>query len=385
MKTKFLTLLLFATQISFAAYEDHFPTYYEYCTGTRWKLKSGEVGGSPGHSFNYIHGLCKDYTSDYPQVIPCSEVSKELKEQYPHNGVGISLDKNFSNVTWVAIPGRDLTIFGESERSPITLENIETAIKRVTDLKVFHDVRMKPEKFQNLEFNSPEYLETTARETIGTDYAVNWARTLHCVRIPFPSSRLKKLSDYLNQANLQYRTGPGYQWDKVKNNCTHLAINMGNTLGINKAISTDQDGIKQLFNLALPANTFMMYADLAVLNKLKKRKLRKLVEEKGFSPLQLGSLLMKYEAYADGEYFDTKDLTVLTLPRVKKPHRLLDNPKKYERFINEETTELKNNAEAWLTKYQQLFEKLASNEKDLTFGSYLKSQILLAEKILAEI
>lgn len=382
MKNLILALPLLISSVALASYEDHFPAYYEYCSGTQWKLQSGDVGGSPGHGFNYIHGLCKDYRSSYPQVIPCSEVDPLLLSQYPHQGVGISLDKNYSNVSWVAVPGRDLMFFGNQKRKAIQNKDVETIVRKVTDLKVFHDVVMKPEQYSSMEVNSAEYLKATALDTLGTDYAVNWARELHCVRIPVVSSSLKKLADYLNQANSQYRTGPGYKWDKIKNNCTHLAINMGNVLGINKAILTDRHIVRQIFNLALPSNTFLMYADLAVLNKLSSRKLEKSVKLDSYHPLQLGSLLMKYEVYPPGDRFLTDNLSVLTLPRVLKPLRLLSTPRKYEKYFTSERTDVASNAEIWLEKYSAFYNDIKKGERNSAYAGYLRKQIELAEEII---
>jgi hypothetical protein len=296
--------------------------------------------------------------------------------------VGISLDKNFSNVSWVAVPGRNLMFFGNQKRKSIQSEDVETIVRRVTDLKVFQDVVMKPEQYANMEVNSEEYLKATALDTLGTDYAVNWARELHCVRIPVASSSLRKLADYLNQANSQYRTGPGYKWDKFKNNCTHLAINMGNVLGINNAIKTDRHIVRQIFNLALPSNTFLMYADQAVLNKLSPRKLKKSVREDGYHPLQLGSLLMKYEVYPSGDRFLTNNLSVLTLPRILKPLRLLATPRKYEKYFTSEHTELVSNAEIWLEKYSSFYNDLKKGQRNSAFANYLRKQIKLAEEII---
>jgi hypothetical protein len=173
-----LPLLLLSLRL-LASYEEHFPVYFEYCTGTQWKLQNGEIGGSPGHGFTYIHGLCKDYRSSYPQVIPCSEVSYDLREKYPHDGVGISLDKNFSNVMWVAVPGREMMLNGNIERKSIGQDDASVHIKNITKLKVFDEVISKSDELKGMTPGTPEYLEVIAKSTLGTDHAVNWARELH--------------------------------------------------------------------------------------------------------------------------------------------------------------------------------------------------------------
>lgn len=386
MKKYLLSLsVLMVSSFASAAYEDHFPTYFEYCTGTQWKLQSGEEGGSPGHGFTYIHGLCKDYRSSYPQVIPCSEVDQELQAQYPHDGVGISLDKNFSNVMWVAVPGRDLTFFGDKERKAITHDDVKEVIEKVTKLKVFQDVIHKGAVPATLLANSQAYLEAVADATLGTEYAVNWARELHCVRIPTPAKTLTALAKFLNEANLQYQSSPGYEWDKLTNNCAHLSINSSHVMGVNKPIKVDQKFIKKLTNLALPANTFLMYADLAVLAKMPSNKLlSKVIPQKGFHPVQVGSIMNNYPAYPTGDKFVTEGLGVLTAPRLAKPHKLLATPEKYEKkYMTPEHTELKANAEMWLARYERLLGTLRPEQRNTKLESYLQEQLNISQRIIS--
>lgn len=379
----FLPLLVISA-VAHAAYEDHFPVYFEYCSGTQWKLQNGEKGGIPGHGFTYIHGLCKDYRSSYPQVIPCSEVSPELREKYPHDGVGVSLDKNFSNVMWVAVPGRDLTFYGESERKPITHADVQKVIQRVIDLKVFQDVVHKGEKPRSLPFNSPEYLESVADETLGTEYAVAWARELHCARIPAPVESLPAVAKFLNESNNQYKEGPGYEWSKVSDNCAHLAINSSHAMGINDSIKTSQGGIKKLFNMALPTNTFLMYADLSALKKKPSlRKLEKALNNKGFTPVQVGSIIENHPAFPSGEKFNTDDLKVLTAPRPKSPLKFLATPEKYEKkYMTSQNSDLKANAEMWQAHYQKLIDKLSNEQKGSVLEQYLNEQLELTKAII---
>lgn len=370
MKTISFFILALTTLSAQAAYEDHFPTYFEYCTASQWKTVEGDKGGPAGHGFTYIQGLCKDYSQNYPQVLPCDEVSAESKSRYPHEGVGISLDLTFSNVSWVAVPGRDLLISGETERKPIQEEDIRPHVQKIIDLRVFEGVKLKPAAFQTLQIGSPEYNEKAALSTLGTDHAVNWARELHCVKIPFHKSKLKAVSEFLNQSNLKYKDGPEYKWSMISNNCAHLSINTSHVLGINGSIGTDQFILKQLTNLAVPANLFMMYADLAVLNKPKARS--------AFTPLQVGSLLSYYPAYETGSKFDTKDLKMMTLWRVKKPLKLLMNPRKYLKYQTAENTDLKANATKWRSLYTNFLKMTPANQSN----EYLEKQLQLSEEIL---
>lgn len=364
MKPLIYILVALTSLQAFGAYEDHFPTYFEYCTASQWKTVKGEKGGPAGHGFTYIHGLCKDYSQNYPQVVPCDEVTQT---QHPHEGVGISLDLNYSNVSWVAVPGRDLILFGDIKSKAIQEDDIKLQVKKITDLKVFEGVKLKPAIFQTLQMGTPEYLEQAAIDTLGTDHAVNWARELHCVKIPFNKNKLKSVAEFLNQANLKYKDGPEYKWSMISNNCAHLAINTSHVLGINGSIGTDQFILKQLTDLAVPANLFMMYADLAVLKKPKAKS--------SYTPVQVGSLLGYYPAFETGSKFDTKDLRMMTLPRITKPFKLLMTPRKYKKYQTIENTDLKANAAKWRTLYSKFLQNSASNE-------YLENQLQLSEEIL---
>lgn len=384
MKKYLLSLsVLMASSLATAAYEDHFPTYFEYCTGTQWKLQSGEEGGSPGHGFTYIHGLCKDYSADYPQVIPCSEVSQEQKENYPHDGVGISLDKNFTNVMWIAVPGRDLMYNGGIERKPVLNADVSEQVSKITELKVFEGVKSKSGNLSSFTYGTDEYLSAIALDTLGTDHAVNWARELHCVKIPAPKESLPKVAEFLNQSNNQYRGDKEYVWSKFNNNCVHISINASHAMGISKSIKTDQKFPKMLTNMALPANGFLMYADLAVLGKMpSNRLLEKVLPKKGFYPVQVGSIMEVHKVYPSGDHFKTDDLGVLTAPRVKKPWKLLATPRKYEaKYMTPENSQLKANAEMWISCYEKLLNDLKPSQKGTIVEEYLTQQLELSKRI----
>lgn len=380
---KFFPLLILST-ISQAAYEDHFPVYYEYCTGTQWKLQGGEPGGSPGHAFTYIHGLCKDYRSDYPQVIPCSQVSAKLKGKYPHSGVGISLDKNFSNVMWVAVPGRDLMLFGDKDPKSISKADVKKHVEKINDLKIFDKVIHKSVDKKNIPRNSPAYLSEVAEDTLGTDHAVSWARELHCVKIPATEDSLTKAAQFLNDSNNQYKEGPSYEWSKLSNNCVHLSLNTSSAIGLNDSILVDQKFIKKLSNMALPANGFLMLADEAVLaSPPSKRELKKSLEKSGLNPTQVGSLINSYDAFPSGEVFDNEELKVLTAPRVKKPFKLLATPEKYEKkYMTPQNSDLKANAQMWAKRYEKLLAELKAKERGSEVERYLRKQLELSYKIL---
>ena len=112
---------------------DLYAASIEYCDGSQLNYKNAGSGGTGGHAFIYVEGLCKDYTKSYPQVIPCSEVSETHKNRFPHQGVGISLDSDLRNVSWIAVPGREV-FFG--------VQSVDELINHSIKYKVFDGVKL---------------------------------------------------------------------------------------------------------------------------------------------------------------------------------------------------------------------------------------------------
>lgn len=374
-----VTVAVFVLTLSFfaqASYESYFPQYYEYCTATQLKYRpeffDGAVGGPGGHGFMYIHGLCKDYSKSYPQVIPCDENSS-------HEGVGISLDSDYANVAWVAVPGRDLMMFGDIERRAVTEEDIEAVARKAIDLKIFENVKMKPDYVTKNAFNSIDYQKAAAVYSIGTDIAVNWARELRCVRIPVNKEAIGAAADYLNGVNNKYYLGnKTYEWSMIKNNCTHLAMNTSHAMGINSSIETDRSILRQIFNLAVPANAYLMYMDKALLKNVNEKKILKSKAYKkfGYHPSQVGTLMIHLKAYPDNVMFETSELKSITLPR-KNILKIGTTPASYDKYARPENTQLLENAKRWKSVYEGM-----TFRRDKGLQIYLQNQKDLIDAII---
>jgi len=388
MKNLFL-LSLVTVSSAWASYEDQFPQYFEYCTGSQVKYQpayfNGAVGGKGGHGFMYIHGLCKDYTKTYPQVIPCSKV-KNVESRFSHAGVGVSLDSDFKNVSWVAVPGRGLTMFGNLPRKEVTTQDIDQIIDESLKLKIFENVEMSTKSVNNLELNRPGYERAAVLTTIGTDVAVNLGRELRCVRIPVPPKAVEAAAEFLNaENNKYYQTGKKFEWSGMANNCTHLALNTSHAMGMNKLEKTDQFIIKQIFDIAIPANAYLLYADQAVLNKITNRELANSsqLKEFGYHPAQVGSLMLRYNAYPESVMFKTEDLTAITAPR-KRILKMFATAGSYDEYLaqsDDENVLLLDNAKRWVKTYSSLLQKLPHSELNLDQRIYLEGQKDLSLKI----
>lgn len=378
MKKSFIGLALLYSGLSLAAgYDDHFPNYFEYCTGTQVKYQpayfGGGEGGPGGHGFMYIHGLCKDYSKNYPQVVPCSSNAN-------HKGVGVSLDSDYSNVAWIAVPGRDLTMFGEKKRSAITEADVQSVAQRAVDLKIFENVKMKPDYVTKHRFNSVQYQKAAAIYSMGTDLAVAWGRQLRCVRIPVTRSAITAAANYLNSVNDKYyKNNVPYEWSGFKNNCTHLVMNTSHAMGINASIETDRNELIQLFNVAVPANAYLMYAEKAVLKEADEDEITDSTSFKkhGFHASQVGSLLIPIKVFPDNVMFRTSELKAFTMPR-RNILKMRATPESYDRYMTDENTVLTENARRW----QDLYQKMDGSRESQKFQNYLKQQQQLTRNIL---
>lgn len=344
---KFLLFALISLPVFSASYSEVYPEYFEYCASTQLKYQKayfeGAVGGPGGHGFLYINGLCKDYSKDYPQVKPCDEKDN-------HKGVGISLDSDFTNVMWVAVPGRELILNGDQEASRIiSHDDVNKLAEKSYKLKIFENVKLKSE-FTNIHaFNSKEYQEAAAIFSIGTDIAINWGRELRCIKIPINKSDIPKAAEYLNKVNNEYYfTGKEFKWSGFSNNCAHLAKNVGHQLGINKESLTDKNILTQLKHIVTPSNYYLHLVDSLLLKKEVK-----LNKDGNYSPSQVGVLIQKFPAFMNSDMFDTDKLVAITLPR-RNLKKVFATPKSYDKYLNEkEYTNITENALSWKYIYEQ--------------------------------
>ncbi len=387
MKKLFLTLFGLTTLTAYATgYDRAFPYSFEYCAATQLKYQDayfdGAVGGVGGHATIYIQGLCKDYSKAYPTVIPCYKVKDIHKNAYPHDGVGISLDSDFSNIMWVAVPGRELFYSGnvESKTAPIE-SDLDQLISDARRLRVFEGAKFKTDYVNRFPDDSEEYLDAAALWSTGTDIALNWGRQLRCAKTPIKEESLQKVADFLNSENEKYRAdSKEYNWSFFYNNCTHLAVNAAHAAGLSKGIKTDRALPVQLFNIAVPANVFMLFADDWVLGKFNRsyvRRKREKMENGETVPLQMGSLIAFRDALPTNFMFKNEKLNGLTIPR-KKIFKMFHSTERYDkRFEEPKYTELGRSLVVWEKKYIEMKESLESRgrEKDLPAVDYLNSKL----------
>jgi hypothetical protein len=320
-------LIAFISLISINAAFAQAPSF-EYCTATQLKYTEnyfdGATGGMGGHGYMYIHGLCKDYTKKYPQVIPCLDVKES---QYPHSGVGVSLDSDFQNVMWIAVPQEQLYHNGNQYSGAyITKREIDDLLEESYKLKVFQGVKLKSITDPKITYGTRRYHDAATVWSIGTDIAINWGRESRCIKTEITHNELREMTTFLNNQNDKYyHSDKTYKWSFLSNNCSHLVRNTLASAGMAKPLKIDQPIFKQIFNIANPANEYMYLVDRWYLNqKAKYRKKRNNSRE--------NTAIYKRDVFPTNEMFKNDELKGFSAPR-KNLKRMFRRLRYYDRYL----------------------------------------------------
>ena len=190
----------------------------------------------------------------------------------PDSGTGISVNKIFDNVTWVAIPGRDEFFRGGLAPEQTLDKNFyEAAIHKATTAGWLAGVGIKDAVMrQRPAAMRPD--EFIVRHSIGTDFALNFARTAYCARLPMSRDAIGKVIAYLNGVNESAQQS-GYTWNMYTNNCSHVAHNALAAAGVwdpkvargPGAMNVARDvisvakalALSQMSDFSFPANNFV--------------------------------------------------------------------------------------------------------------------------------
>ena len=239
-------------------YDALFPYYVELCALSQIRANFAPHGGSPGHAAMYIKGACRDDSTEFPTLKVCDP---EVDLADPEAGTGVSVNRFLRNVNWMAVPGKALFYYGNLE--PEEMLNVEAGLAAI-------DAADRAGVFRGLEIHDPPapddeeaMLYLAASETLGTDFALTFGRTMYCARLPLGRRQLVDIIDYLNDLNRDYALGGrDYRWSGYSDNCAHTLRNSLAAAGIwaPKSVATYRLG--QLANLSVPANEV---ADLALL------------------------------------------------------------------------------------------------------------------------
>jgi hypothetical protein len=210
------------------AYNALFPYYAEVCALTQLHRKGAKPGGWGGHATLFLNGAAVDRAAGYPRLTLAPEGADLAASD---SGVGISVNRIFTNVNWVAIPGRDEFFRGRlAPDESLDERRYEATIARAAGAGWFDGIaidaalaRQRPRTMSLTEF--------IVRHSIATDFALTFARSVYCARLPLTRELQSRVVDHLNAVNERARSA-GYAWNPYTNNCSHVVHNALATTGV---------------------------------------------------------------------------------------------------------------------------------------------------------
>lgn len=334
--------LLFAPVDAFAhhepdaRYEALFPYYVELCATTQFRSTTMGTGGSPGHAVMYLKGACRDKDAPYPKLRRCEGNATDPKD--PEHGAGISVNRWFRNVNWVAFAGRGQFYGDDLGRDDlVTHARLEAAARKAIADGVYHGVELWPYPDAPPQ---PDLFHFVIRQSAATDFALLYARSALCGRVPVEPEMLDETIDFLNDLNREFATGAAdYHWSGFHDNCVHTLRNALAAASIGEPISVRETKLRQLFHIAVPANEAIELAALGTSGPIESyprvfesASMLKALLEFDWLPTRHGALLVSLPVHPKNDAFDPRPrllvfqgpATVRTTGRLLK---MLDDPR----------------------------------------------------------
>ena len=344
-------------------YDSLFPYYVELCALSQFRGKNKNIGGIPGHSVMYLHGACRDPKSNYPQLCLCEDADTA------YDGVGVTVNRYTKNANWIAIPGREL--FYQGNLGPddrVTEQAVEAVTQQAIDLGLYDGLELLDDvKEKNL-------TDFVREESVGTDFALTFARSIFCARLPVTKAMMQEMVLYLNDLNNQYRTGQKeYHWEGLHDNCAHVTRNALAAASIWKPTKAGGKGVRH--EMAIPANEYLnlvLRSDEFPLEDfeaiLQDEEAHDSLLEFGWLPAHHGALIKTLDIRRANDVFDTDFHLFLLEPpgskKTKHTERFLYDPKYYD---------LKPNLRMYKDRYEKILDDKPADEGKLLRGDRHRS------------
>jgi len=290
-------------------YDQLFPYYVELCATSQFRSKMKGEGGVAGHAVMYIKGACKDEEAPFPQLRRCRVAATELDD--PEHGAGVSVGRWFRNVNWVAVPGYELFYQGNLKNGePLTEAHFKATVHDAVDKGVYKGVEFHDAPSVGTGASVEDFVAT---EGIGTDLALQFARSVFCARLPVTEPMLEEIIAFLNDKNREYAEGEAdYNWSVWADNCSHTLRNALAAANIWSPLSVRAVKLRQIFNLAVPANEFANLAALGTEGNIadyqeiqRDGPERDALHEFHWLPTRHGALLKTLPVHEPNELYDT--------------------------------------------------------------------------------
>src|SRR5262249_54406031 len=123
--------------------------------------------------------------------------------------------------------------------------------------KLYDGVQFHPE---SLEARPPDETpeDFTYMVSLGTDYALSYARDRYCARVPLSREAMGRVAEYLNAINAPFQRGAEvFHWGVLTDNCAHLARNALAEIGIWRGWPIHRPYLAALFSFPTPKNEFV--------------------------------------------------------------------------------------------------------------------------------
>jgi len=210
-----------------------------------------------------------------------------------------------------------------------------------------------------------------AKHGIGTDLALNFARSAFCARLPITERMLDEVIAFLNDKNREYAEGEAdYNWSVWADNCVHTLRNALAAANIWSPLSVRAVKFLQIFNLAVPANEFVNLAELGNEGNIadyeqiqQNDPQRDALYEFNWLPTRHGALLKTLPVYEPNDLYDTtfRMFTLQSPLRMGKTEhaiKLLSD----DRFVKLDANlrYFRDRYDAILAKHDELRDRLAS-------------------------
>jgi hypothetical protein len=258
----------------------------------------------------YLKGACKDDDAPFPRLRRCRAVATSLGD--PEHGAGISVNRWFKNINWVAVPSHDLFYAGNLQSGErLTQARFDAVEQDVIAKGIYRGVVFQRYPGADADTDLSDFVK---QESIGTDLALQFARSVFCARLPVTERMLDQVIGFLNDKNREYAEGKAnYNWSVWADNCTHTLRNALAAANIWSPLSVRTIKIRQIFNLAVPANEFVNLAELMTQgdledyrNILEDGPRRDAFHEFHWLPTQPGAVLKTLPVHDPNDLYDTK-------------------------------------------------------------------------------
>jgi hypothetical protein len=134
-----------------------------------------------------------------------------------------------------------------------------------------------------------------------------------CARLPVTEAMLEPIIKFLNDKNREYAEGEAdYNWSAWADNCSHTMRNALAAANIWSPLSVRTTKIRQIFNLAIPANEFVNLAELMTEGDIEDYReilrdgpRRDAFHEFDWLPTRQGALLKTLPVHDPNDLYDT--------------------------------------------------------------------------------